>query len=97
MTLEKTVRHMLLNYPSLFSGAIEAYNHLFLTVGNGYTWENGELINTCRAENETEDVREAIKNTIDFHYFKESPSFWQTVKNDYKANLIIIDFKNYTV
>lgn len=27
--------------------------------------------------------------------FKDSPSFWQLVKNDYKSNLIIIDFKNY--
>ena len=27
--------------------------------------------------------------------FKDSPSFWQLVKSDYKSNLIIIDFKNY--
>lgn len=28
--------------------------------------------------------------------FKEVPSFWHLMKNDYNANLIIIDFKNYT-
>ncbi len=36
------------------------------------------------------------RDMIVHNTFKESPSFWQTVKNDYKANLIIIDFKNYT-
>ncbi len=87
MTLEKTVRLMLLNYPSLYSGAIEAYDQLFLTLGSGYTWENGELINTCRADNETEDVREAIKNTIDFHYFRESPGFNQYIEKTGKEDL----------
>ncbi len=28
--------------------------------------------------------------------YKESPCFWQLVKDDYGANLIIIDFKNYS-
>lgn len=78
---------MLLNYPSLYSGAIEAYDHLFLVVGNGYTWKNGELINTCRAENETEDVMEAIKNTLDFHYFRESPGFNQFIERTGKEDL----------
>jgi len=27
--------------------------------------------------------------------YKETPSFWQMVKDDYKSRLIIIDFKNY--
>ena len=27
--------------------------------------------------------------------YKETPSFWQMVKDDYKSRLIIVDFKNY--
>lgn len=27
--------------------------------------------------------------------FKDTTSFWQLVKNDYNANLIVVDFKNY--
>ena len=36
------------------------------------------------------------RDMIVYNTFKESPSFWQLVKEDYNANLIIIDFKNYT-
>ena len=36
------------------------------------------------------------RDMIVYNTFKESPCFWQLVKDDFKSNLIIVDFKNYT-
>lgn len=33
-----------MNYPAIFSNVADVMDHLFLTVGNGYEWVNGELI-----------------------------------------------------
>lgn len=44
MTPEKTIKCCLIYYPTLFSNRADVLNHLFLTVGNGYEWVNGELV-----------------------------------------------------
>lgn len=44
MTPEKTIKCCLIYYPNLFSNRADVLNHLFLTVGNGYEWVNGELV-----------------------------------------------------
>lgn len=44
MTLKETVRNSLLSFPVLHFNALTVYNHLFCVIGNGYEWENGELI-----------------------------------------------------
>ena len=44
MTIKDTIKSMIIMCPRLFSTKLSVYNHLFLTIGNGYRWENGELI-----------------------------------------------------
>ena len=43
-TINDTVKLALLSYPTLFSSASDVLHHLFCVNGNGYYWENGELI-----------------------------------------------------
>ena len=44
MNVEKTLRIALLNFPTIFPNAFSVYHHWFCVCGNGYEWENGELI-----------------------------------------------------
>lgn len=43
MIVKDTLKEMVLTYPRIFNSKLSLYNHLFLTVGNGYVWLNGEL------------------------------------------------------
>jgi hypothetical protein len=34
----------MITFPTLFQSPIQVYDHIFLTIGNGYTWKDGELV-----------------------------------------------------
>ena len=51
MTIKDTIKSMIIMCPRLFPTKLSVYNHLFLTNGNGYRWENGELISADDDEN----------------------------------------------
>lgn len=44
MKPERTIQRMYDRCPELFYTRQRALNHLFLTIGNGYTWCKGELV-----------------------------------------------------
>lgn len=64
MSFKEHLRKMMITWPSLFPTAIRAYDHLFMTIGNGYEWINGELVyeDNNRFFDSTED---AINNVVD--------------------------------
>lgn len=63
MTFKDTIKSMIIMCPRLFSTKLSVYNHLFLTNGNGYRWENGELISEHDKENcSIEDGLETLFN-----------------------------------
>lgn len=63
MTIKDTIKSMIIMCPKLFPTKLSVYNHLFLTNGNGYRWENGELISLDDEENcSIEDGLEALFN-----------------------------------
>ena len=44
MSFRNHLRKVMITYPSLFPAPIYVYDHLFLTIGNGYEWKDGELV-----------------------------------------------------
>lgn len=44
LSVKETVRRCLIQYPSLFRNKGDVYDHLFLTIGNGYEWVDGGLV-----------------------------------------------------
>lgn len=44
MKFEHTLQFMMDFYAELFPTRKQCLNHLFCTIGNGYEWENGELV-----------------------------------------------------
>ena len=57
MNLEITIQSLFDSYPGLFKERADCLNHLFCTNGNGYEWENGELIG-CEYTQEEQAVLE---------------------------------------
>ena len=49
MTVEQTFQGMFDHFPGLFKDRADCCNHLFCTVGNGFEWINGELVDVCAA------------------------------------------------
>lgn len=47
MKVELTIQEMFDYYPTLFKERADCLNHLFLVLGSGYRWKNGELVDTC--------------------------------------------------
>ena len=69
MHTREHMKQVILTYPDLFPLNIMAYIHIYLTIGNGYEWKNGELV----YEGETtffNNQEEAIKNVIDDTLFR---------------------------
>lgn len=44
MKFEETIQNCFDYYPELFQSRISVLNQLFCTIGNGYEWVNGELV-----------------------------------------------------
>lgn len=44
MTVRDTIIDMIRRHPLITKNKVDAYDHLFLTVGNGYEWVDGELV-----------------------------------------------------
>jgi len=59
MTVETTLQDMYDNFPTLFSTRQECYDHLFCTVGNGYCWRLGQIVEDVYG---LEDDEEKHKN-----------------------------------
>ena len=47
MSPENTIKECLLYHPNLFGNRADVMGYLFLTIGNGYSWVNGELVEDC--------------------------------------------------
>lgn len=63
MTIKDTIKSMVIMFPRLCPTKLSVYNHLFLTNGNGFRWENGELISKNDEKNcSIEDGLEALFN-----------------------------------
>jgi hypothetical protein len=60
----------MLTYPSLFPNAIHVYDHLFLTIGNGYEWQDGKLVyddENSLCDNIEEAINRVFENNISTH------------------------------
>lgn len=76
MNVEDTMREYLLRYPQLYPNALSLCDHLFCTIGNGFEWENGELVEIGRKKPEDliSVIREVVKDELQiFMDFEEIP------------------------
>lgn len=68
MKLKDSVINSMREYPSISENKLHVYDHLFLTNGNGYYWENGELIEKHNKKLDVISIEEAIDNLFNDDY-----------------------------
>ena len=68
MKLKDSVINSMREYPSISGNKLDVYDHLFLTIGNGYDWVNGELIEPSNEKPNVISIEEAIDNLINDEY-----------------------------
>lgn len=64
MTVKDTVMNALLEYPTLFLNSLDVYDHMFCTIGAGYDWSDGELVNRCENTKKL-TAKQAIQRIIE--------------------------------
>lgn len=52
MNYKDTKKQMMDAYPSLFVDEADVLDHLFFTIGNGYEWVEGQLVDVCEERDE---------------------------------------------
>ena len=62
MNLKDSVINSMREYPSISGNKLDVYDHLFLTIGNGYYWVNGELIEPYNKILNILSIEDAIDN-----------------------------------
>jgi len=83
MQVETTLQRMYDLYPELYATREECYNHLFCTIGNGYRWWHGQLVDegpfVC-----SKREREVLLEMNDRDYCREVPRAKQSEENAWK-------------
>ena len=62
MSLKNCVINSMREYPSISENKLQVYDHLFLTIGNGYKWVNGELVGIYDKTLDVISIEDAIDN-----------------------------------
>lgn len=94
MNYKDTVIYLLTYYPKLYLSRIDVDRFLFTVIGNGYRWENGELIDP------DDDTSKEMKDPPKEYFLYNSPidkiyiynsslfnNFPDDIKNDWKEAL----------
>lgn len=67
MSFKDHLRKVMLTYPSLFQNILPVYDHIFLTIGNGYEWMDGNLV--YDGEESFCKTKEESLNRLNEYYF----------------------------
>lgn len=82
MRLEETIQEMYDKYPILFQNRSDCLDHLFCVIGNGYEWNDGELISCDRKKYKYN----SYEDEYEFDYIDNTPV---KLKGDNKAKQTI--------
>lgn len=72
MTPKETIKNYCLNYPLISGTNGEIQTHIFITIGNGFEWVNGELVDSTI---KTITIEDSIYSFLD--QYKDSDSLWR--------------------
>lgn len=64
MTVRDTIIDMLRRYPLITKNKVDVYDHLFLTVGNGFEWRDGELVYWNEEQRYKMSIEDAIRKQL---------------------------------
>lgn len=89
MTPRDTIKLSVLNYPLISQTNGEIQHHLFIIIGNGYEWVNGELVDEYNERN-FKTTKDAIHRL--FEQYRDKDNCWkQVLKRTKKAYSYFLD------
>ena len=65
MNVQDTIYFKLAAYASITPNRAAALNHLFCTIGNGYEWKNGQLVDTVKYPRKVKTLEQKIAITLE--------------------------------
>lgn len=71
MNVYNTVKNGLILYPSIYKNALDVYSHMFICIGNGYEWKNGQLVSI--EDRKLATVEEGVIKCLNFHLVDHDP------------------------
>ena len=78
MKVKDAVKASIMLYPTIQKTKLDVYEHMFLVIGNGYDWVNGELV----AEKRVPTVQEAIEKELNDIGNIKIESYSEEIDND---------------
>ena len=94
MTLQDTMRQSVRYFGCLYPNLASVYDHLFFTLGNGYRWIGGELVENYQEVGEEltpweeVDRRLADRGRISTYWYPHVGSFPHDIKPDWRAGYL---------
>lgn len=94
MNVYNTIKNSLILYPSIHKNALDVYVHLFICIGNGYEWKNGQLVSIQKEKKAT--VEDGVDKCLKFHLIEHNPvESHNILKDDEEFYLKVIN-RSYT-
>ena len=85
-----TVKHIMATYPSVNENVFDVYNHLFLAIGNGFDWVDGELVSDTLSKTSSISCTDKLLTNLISRI-----KIISDVKESLRNNLIDKTFENY--
>ena len=92
MKFVDTVKHIMATYPSVNENVFDVYNHLFLTIGNGFDWVDGELVSDTLSKASSISCADKLLTNL-ISRIKNISGLKESLRN----NLIDKTFENYKI
>ena len=90
MKFVDTVKHIMATYPSVNENVFDVYNHMFLTIGNGFDWVDGELVSDTLSKTSSISCTDKLLTNL-ISRIKNISGLKESLRN----NLIDKTFENY--
>lgn len=76
MKVKDAVKASIMLYPTIHKTKLDVYEHMFLVIGNGYDWVNGELVAEKRVPTVQKAIEKELNDNFQYDLIKNFHVFW---------------------
>ena len=76
MKVKDAVKASIMLYPTIQKTKLDVYEHMFLVIGNGYDWVNGELVAEKRVPTVQEAIEKELNDNFQYDLIKDFHVSW---------------------
>ena len=76
MKVKDAVKASIMLYPTIHKTKLDVYEHMFLVIGNGYDWVNGELVAEKRVPTVQKAIEKELNDNFQYDIIKDYSISW---------------------